>query len=152
MLALSLLLLTGMPLVGCSRENSMTDAELAPQAFPDDARMAEIAAAVARGDIDAVKRLHPTVDLDARGDKEVTLLQWAIFTNSHVGFVALLDAGADPHGMGMDGESAVHFAVSFPNPKFLATLIERREDLNIAASNGGHGPRATDLGTDGWTG
>lgn len=121
------------------------DPELAGQAFPDDARMAELAFAVARGDTDEVSRLAPGTDLDAQGDKRVTLLQWAILAGNHAGFEALLDAGADPHAMGIDGESSVHTAAFATDPAFLDTLIARGADLGIAAADGGHGPLVTAL-------
>lgn len=142
-LALSLLLLAGVPLAGCTQEVSRMDPELAAQAFPDDARMAELAAAVRAGNVDEVERLVATVDLDARGDRDVTMLQWAILTDSHEGFVALLDAGADPHAMGMDGESAVHTAAFAQDPSFLAYLIERGANPSVSAAAGGHGPVVT---------
>jgi len=144
-LALSLFLLAGVPLAGCTQEVSRMDPELAAQAFPGDAGMAELAAAVRSGNVDEVKRLAPAVDLDTRGDRDVTLLQWAILTDSHAGFVALLDAGADPHAMGIDGESAVHTAAFADNPAFLADLIGRGADPSIPAMAGGHGPVVTAL-------
>lgn len=139
-LALSLLLLAGVPLAGCTQEVSRMDPELAAQAFPDDARMAELAAAVRAGNVDEVERLVATVDLDARGDRDVTMLQWAILTDSHEGFVALLDAGADPHAMGMNGVSAVHSAAFSPSPEFLGSLSERGFNPSIPAAAGGYGP------------
>ena len=139
-LALSLFLLAGVPLAGCTQEVSRMDPELAAQAFPEDAGMAELAAAVRSGNVDEVKRLAPAANLDARGDRDVTLLQWAILTDSHAGFVALLDAGADPHAMGMNGVSAVHSAAFSPSPEFLGSLVERGSNPSIPAAAGGYGP------------
>lgn len=121
------------------------DPALASQAFPDDPRMAEIGFAAAKGDAGEVARLAPGVNLDAQGDKRVTLLQWAILADNHAGFEALLDAGADPHAMGIDGESAVHTAAFATDPAFLESLIARGADLSIAAVDGGHGPLVTAL-------
>src|SRR5690606_22230370 len=108
-----------MPLTGCTQEASRMDPALASKAFPGDTRMAGLAGAVRSGDTDEVKRLAPAVDLNARGDQDVTLL------HSLAGFDALLDAGADPHGTGIDGESAVHTAAFARNPAFLDTLVKR---------------------------
>ncbi|QDW66161.1 ankyrin repeat domain-containing protein [Luteimonas granuli] len=130
----------GLLLSGCgNREVSRMDLELAGRAFPDDARMAEIAVMARAGDVVAVRRLAPWVDLDARGDRQVTLLEWAILADSHAGFEALLDAGADPHVNGMDGESAIHLAARVHDSRFLATLIARGADLDTPALHG-HGP------------
>lgn len=144
-LALLLFLLAGMPLAGCTQEVSRMDPGVATQAFPGDARMAELAASVMSGDVDGIKRLATKADLDAKGDRDVTLLQFAILIDSHTGFVALLDAGADPHSMGIDGESAVHTAAFTENPIFLEALIERGADVSISAAAGGHGPLLTAL-------
>src|SRR5690606_2775939 len=128
-LALLLSLFAGLLLCGCdNREVSRMDLELAAQAFPADARMAEIAAMARAAGAAAVRRLAPWVDLDAGGDRQVTLLEWAILADSHAGFEALLDAGADPHVNGMDGESAVHLAARVHDSRFLATLIARGAD------------------------
>lgn len=149
-LALSLLMLAA-PMTGCTREDSRMDPELARQAFPGDPRMAEIALAVAGKDVDAVRRLAVGVDLDARGDKNVTLLQWAVLAGSPAGFEALLDAGADPHAHGMDGETAVHTAARSRRPEFLESLARRKADMSIAAADDRHSPLATALrsGNDG---
>lgn len=144
-LALSLFLLAGMPLTGCTQEASRMDPALASKAFPGDTGMAGLAGAVRSGDTDEVKRLAPAVDLNARGDQDVTLLQWAILSDSLAAFDALLDAGADPHGTGIDGESPVHTAAFARNPAFLDTLVKRGANVSIPAASGGHGPLLTAL-------
>src|SRR5699024_91248 len=75
----------------------------------------------------------------------VTLLQWAVLADSPAGFEALLDAGADPHAHGMDGETAVHTAVRVKDPDFLRMLVSRGADLDVRAEGRGHPPLTTAL-------
>ena len=135
-LALSLFLLAGVPLAGCTQEVSRMDPELAAQAFPGNAGMAELAAAVRSGNVDEVKRLAPAVDLDAKGDRDVTLLQWAILNRQQETFAALLDAGANPSIAGLGQHSAWHTAARADSPVFLEALLQRdkRIDLPHAAT------------------
>ena len=109
------------------------DPTLAHQAFPDD-RMAQIAEAVARGDAAQIKRLAPGVDLNAPGDKGVTLLQWAILSQSPRGFSELLDSGADASAPGIDGKTAMHLAATVDDQSFLRELLDRGVSPNLINS------------------
>ncbi len=88
-----------------------------------DPRVAELAGVIAEGDIPRVRDLAAKVDLKARGDKNVTLLQWALLNRSLEGMNALLDAGADPSQAGMDGDTVVHFAAMANDPAYLNALL-----------------------------
>lgn len=105
-------------------------ANLASQAFPDE-RMAALAEAVARGDRAEVLRLAAGADLDAHGDKNVTLLEWAIYSQSIQGLRALLEAGADPRKGGIDGDTVVHLASKVDDPKYLEVLVKAGVDVNV---------------------
>lgn len=142
-LALSLLLLAGVPLAGCTQEVSRMDPELAAQAFPDDARMAELAAAVRAGNVDEVERLAATVDLDARGDRDVTMLQWAILNRQQEAFATLLDAGADPSVAGLGQHSAMHMAARADSPAFLQALLRRNAWVDLPHAATAETPLAT---------
>lgn len=117
------------------------DPSLAHQAFPDD-RMAQIAEAVARGDATRIRQLAQGVALDAQGDKGVTLLQWAILTESQRGFIALLDSGANAAAPGIDGKTAMHLAATVDDPSFLRVLLDRGVSPNLINPETGRTPLA----------
>jgi ankyrin repeat protein len=106
----------------------------ANQAFSD-SRTAELAAAAASGDAERINALvRSGVNVNARGDKNVTLLQWALLNKSTAGMEALLAAGADPSQPGMDNDTVVHLAAMANDPKYLELLLRHRADPN--ARNG----------------
>jgi uncharacterized protein len=73
-------------------------------------------------------------NVNAHGDKNVTLLQWALLNESTAGMEALLAAGADPAQPGMDSDTVVHLAAMASDPKYLELLLKRGADPN--AHNG----------------
>ncbi len=93
-----------------------------------DPRIADLAEAAAEGDTQAVRRLAQGADLGARGDKQVTLLQWALLNRSMDGLKALLDAGANPAEPGMDGATVVHMAAMAEDPAYLQALLAQKAD------------------------
>ncbi|NZA26166.1 ankyrin repeat domain-containing protein [Luteimonas sp. SJ-92] len=94
-----------------------------------DPRAAELAAAVAAGDAAAVRALAQAgAPLDAQGDKQVTLLQWALLNKSPRGMEALLDAGADPAQPGIDGDTVIHLAAMANDAQYLELLLARGAD------------------------
>lgn len=99
-----------------------------------DPRTAALAAAVADGDAARVRALAQGADLGTRGDKGVTLLQWALLNKSVAGLQALLDAGADPAQPGIDGDTVVHLAAMANDGKYLTALLAHGADPN--APNG----------------
>ena len=106
----------------------------ANQAFADP-RTAELAAAAASGDAGRVNALvRSGANVNAHGDKNVTLLQWALLHESTAGMEALLAAGADPTQPGMDNDTVVHLAAMANDPKYLELLLKHGADPN--ARNG----------------
>lgn len=105
-----------------------------------DPKVAELAQAVADGNAARVHALAAQVDLSTRGDKQVTLLQWAVLNRSLAGMKALLDAGADPRQPGMDGDTVVHTAAMADDPAYLAELLARHVDPNVPNASNGAGP------------
>lgn len=103
------------------------------QVFEDPA-VAELAEAVAAGDAARIRRLAAGVDLSARGDKNVTLLEWAVFNQSNEGLSALLELGADPAWPGVDGSTVVHLAAMANDPIYLDTLLAHGADPNTPHS------------------
>lgn len=140
-LALSLTLIACAAAPGCAKERLQMDPSLAHQAFPDD-RMAQIAEAVARGDAPRIRQLAQGVDLDAQGDKGVTLLEWSIWSQSPQGMRALLDSGADPHAQGMDGTTVVHMAAKVDDPIYLQQLLAHGAKVDVASYSTGETPLA----------
>ncbi|MGO1070851.1 ankyrin repeat domain-containing protein [Lysobacter sp. CA199] len=114
----------------------------AKQAFPDP-RSAELAQAVADGDAARVRTLvQAGADPDARGDRGVNLLQYAMLAQSPRGLQALLDSGADPSRPGMGGSTAVHGAAIANDPQYLTILLAHRADPNVAHAETGETPLA----------
>ena len=62
---------------------------------------------------------------NADGEKGMTLLQWAMFTQNRTAFLTLLAAGADPTRGNQDGLTAVHLAAMADTDWWLEKLIER---------------------------
>jgi ankyrin repeat protein len=92
------------------------------EVFADPA-VAELAEAVAAGDSADIRRLAAGVDLRTHGDKNVTLLEWAVLNQSLDGLKALLEAGADPAEPGIDGGTVVHMAAMANDPAYLDVLL-----------------------------
>lgn len=107
--------------------------------FPDP-RAAELADAVAEGDDARIRDLATGIDLAYRGDKQVTFLQWALLNKRLDSLKALLAAGADPLQPGMDGDTVVHTAAMANDPVYLAELLARKVDPNVANAVTGAGP------------
>ncbi|HEY6926246.1 MAG TPA: ankyrin repeat domain-containing protein [Steroidobacteraceae bacterium] len=96
-----------------------------------DSRTAELAGAAASGDAGRVNALARSgANLNAHGDKNVTLLQWALLNESAAGMEALLAAGADPTEPGMDNDTVVHLAAMANDPKYLELLLKHGADPN----------------------
>lgn len=120
---------------------------LAAQVFADPV-VAELADAVAAGDRGEIRRLaaraHSSA-LAARGDKNVTLLEWAVFNQSPDGLDELLALGADPSQPGVDGSTVVHLAAMARDPVYLETLLARGADPNVEHAHTGAAPLAAAL-------
>lgn len=91
-------------------------------AFADPATR-PLADAVAAGKVARIRELAPHSNLAARGDQDVTLLEWAIWNRRPRALAALLEAGADPSLPGMDGETVVHMAAMIEDPTYLEILL-----------------------------
>lgn len=107
--------------------------------FPDP-KVAALAEAVADGDVAAIRTLAAGVDLSARGDKQVTLLQWALLNQRLDSLKALLDAGADPKQPGVDGDTVLHMAAAANDASYLTELLARGVDPNVRNPESGAGP------------
>ncbi|MGH8079910.1 MAG: ankyrin repeat domain-containing protein [Lysobacter sp.] len=107
--------------------------------------VAELADAVVAGDRADIRRLAVGVDLSARGDKNVTLLEWAVFNQSPQGLAALLELGADPALPGIDGSTVVHLAAMAKDPEYLEILLAHGADPDTPHSVTGATPLSAAL-------
>ncbi len=88
---------------------------------------AALAAAVRADDAALIKTLVAEGgNPNAEGEKGMTLLQWAMFSQNRTAFLTLLDAGADPARGNQDGLTAVHLAAMADTKWWLEKLLERR--------------------------
>lgn len=118
--------------VGAKEQTSMSAAIKDP-AFPfHDPAITPLAKAVAEGDVARIRALAPSTHLSARGDDNVTLLEWAIWNQEPASLSALLEAGADPGMAGMDNETVAHMAAMVDDPKYLQVLIAHKAPVDIA--------------------
>lgn len=121
----TLLLLVALVVAGAACQGHEMDAR---KAFPDPA-VAALAQAAADGERDAVlQAVAAGTDPDARGEDQVTPLQFAMLAQSKAGVEALMDAGADASVPGLAGRTAVHSAAIADDPDYLRILLERGAD------------------------
>ena len=81
--------------VGAKEQTSMSAAIKDPALPFHDPAIAPLAEAVADGDVARIRALASPTNLPARGDDDVTLLEWAIWNRKPASLSALLEAGAD---------------------------------------------------------
>lgn len=96
-----------------------------------DPAIVPLADAVARGDAARIHALAPSTDLSARGEDDVTLLEWAIWNQEPASLSALLEAGANPAALGMDNETVAHMAAMVNDAQYLRVLIEHGAPVDI---------------------
>jgi ankyrin repeat protein len=112
-----------------------------PQKTPfTDPAVKPLADAIADGAIARIKALAPTTDLAARGQYNVTLLEWAIWNQKPASLEALLEAGADPSLIGMDDETVVHMAAMVDPPEYLEVLLKHKVPVDYTRPTNGWTP------------
>ena len=106
----------------------------ARRVFFDSAAVA-LAEAAADGDSVRIRELvRAGADPNARGDKGVNPLQWALLNRSSTGMAGLLAAGADPTVAESSGTTVMHYAAMANDPEYLQVLLRHRANPN--APNG----------------
>lgn len=110
----------------------------APSPFPS--TLQPLAQAVAAGDTGDIALLGSGVPAHARGQDNVTLLEWAIWNRRADSLAALLLAGIDPAAPGMDGESVAHLAASVDDPRYLQVLIEHGAPIDLIGGQAARTP------------
>lgn len=125
-----LVMLAGLAGPGCAKEDLLMHKVDVHEVFAD-SRVAELADAIVDNDAKRVHALAKTTDLRTHGNKNVTLLEWAVFNQSKRAFEALLQEGADPALPGMDGSTVVHLAAMANDPFYFDTLLDAGIDPNL---------------------
>jgi ankyrin repeat protein len=125
-----LVLLAGLAGPGCAKEDLLKHKVDVHEVFSD-TRVVDLAEAIADNDAKRVHLLAKATDLRAHGDKNVTLLEWAIVNQSKRAFEALLEEGADPTLPGIENSTAAHMAAMVNDPYYLRMLLERGLDPNL---------------------
>ncbi|QNP41109.1 ankyrin repeat domain-containing protein [Lysobacter solisilvae (ex Woo and Kim 2020)] len=130
-----LVVLAGLAGPGCAKEDMLMHKVDVHEVFADD-RVAELAAAVTDGDSEEIRRLASVASVDATGNDDVTLMQWAVLNGSLSGLDALLQAGADPTRFGIDGYTVLHTAAMVKDPRYLNLLLDRGVPANVPNQDG----------------
>lgn len=103
----------------------------ATQAFSSPSA-AGLAQAAADGDAARVRALVAAgADPNARGERGITVLQWALYQRSVDGLRALLAAGADPARGADDGTTVLQLAAMADDPRYLQALLDAKVDPNL---------------------
>jgi ankyrin repeat protein len=126
--------------VGAKEQTSMSAAIKDPTLPFHDPAIAPLAEAVAEGNLARIRALAPSTNLAARGDDDVTLLEWAIWNKEPASLSALLEAGADPAAPGMDSETVAHMAAMADDPQYLQLLIAHDAPVDLVSARGGRTP------------
>lgn len=120
----------------------------AREAF-DDPQIIALADAAARGDRERVRELVADgADANARGDRGVNLLEWAMGSKSTEGLEALLEAGADPANPGLGDGTALHTAAIADDPVYLKILLAHGADPDTRRPDTGAPPLSEASGGD----
>jgi len=89
------------------------------------AAVVRLAEAAAKGDRLAIQSLvQQGVDVNAQGESNFSVLEWALLNKNVDGVLALLEAGADPTLTDDWGYTAMHFAAGIEDPKPLQALLD----------------------------
>lgn len=111
------------------------------QEIYSDPQAARLAAAAQDGDrLTLAELAGQGADVNARGDKGINLLQWALLHKNVDGLDALLEAGADPSRTDEAGTSVVHFAALADDPEYLGVLIAHGPPLDVCNAVTGETP------------
>jgi len=116
-------------IIGCSGEAKPASD---PRRVFRDPTTIELAVAIAADDASKVRELAKRgADLSARGQDEVTLLQWAMLRERPAMVKLLLQTGADPSQRGFDQMTALHMAAMAKGKPYLALMLDHGADPNV---------------------
>ena len=124
--------------------SAMTEAD--PKKIFPDPKAAALAEAAADGDAAKVKALVASgADPNAHGERNVTLLEWAMLRQSPNGLAALLDNGADASRPGVGGATPLHIAAMANDPRYLKILLDHGANPNAPHGTTGEPPLSASL-------
>lgn len=103
-------------------------------------RIATLATAAERGDIEAMRREMQAVHPDTPGSDGTTLLVKAIADGNVVAAQALLEGGADPNRPGKGGETPVHAAAFADDPRLLEAVLAHGGQPDVVNEISGETP------------
>jgi len=102
-----------------------------------DKKVAELAVAAAKGDIQAVDRsVADGVNINAVGEYGQTPLFWPLYAHNKTGFQLLLEHGADPNARDQNGDGVMHLAAEDEDPDYLRLALAHRGDPNLRDTRG----------------
>jgi len=100
-----------------------------------------LAEAAAKGDRQAVRDLvRQGADVNAQGESNFSVLQWALLNKNIDGMLALLEAGADPALTDEWGGTVMHYAAGMEDPKPLQALLNAGISPDLRDSLNGQTP------------
>lgn len=105
-----------------------------------DPAIVPLANAVAEGDAPRIRALASPANLAARGDDQVTLLEWAVWNQKPASLSALLEAGANAAEPGMDSETVAHMAAMAEDPQYLQLLVAHGAPVDVVSARAGRTP------------
>ena len=140
----TLALLFATCLLAMQTTSAMTEAD--PNKIYRDPKTAALAEAAADGDAAQVKSLIAAgADPNAHGERNVTLLEWAMLRQSPRGLAALLDNGANASAPGVGGATPLHVAAMANDPQYLRILLDHGADPNAPHGTSGEPPLSAAL-------
>ncbi len=114
-----------------------------------DAGVAALADAAAAGDKQSLERLVAAgVNVDARGDRGVSVVQWAFLHRSIAGMLATLAVGANPASADEHGNTVLHYAASAKDPEPMKALLGAGIDADTRHVVSGQTPLFTAITHD----
>jgi uncharacterized protein len=118
---------------------AMSEAD--PAKVFSDPKNATLAKAVADGDEARIEAaIKAGGDPNARGDRDATMLEWALLQQSPRGMKALLDHGADASRAGTAGATVLHMAAMANDVAYLRILLDHGVDPNAPHATTGAPP------------
>jgi hypothetical protein len=142
--ALRMLVALAACVVAAQAASAMTEAD--PRKIFPDPKTATLAAAAADGDAAKIKALVAAgADPNARGERNVTLLEWSLLRQSPRGLAALLENGANPAEPGVGGATPLHIAAMANDPQYLRILLDHGADPNAPHGATGEPPLSAAL-------
>jgi hypothetical protein len=126
---------------GAKEQTSMSAAISPTSAMPfHDPAVVPLANAVAEGDVPRIRALAAPANLAARGDDQVTLLEWAVWNRKPASLSALLEAGANAAEPGMDSETVAHMAAMADDAQYLQVLVAQGAPVDVVSARAGRTP------------